>query len=467
VGGGVMVLVVLALALFWPSTVTAPEEAIDSIAVLPFENASNDPDLEYLSDGIADSIISSLSQIADLKVMSSSAVRRYKGATVDAQVVADELGVRAVLVGRVLQSGAALSINVELVDTQDNTQLWGEQYERELAEILDVKREIAKEISEKLRLQLSGEEQSQLAKQGTENPEAYQDYLRGRYHWERRTPESFQLAIDYFNEAIDKDPNYAHAYTGLADTYFLQAVYSGRSVNEFYELELGAAEKALELDDTLAEAHASMGSIKGMHEWDWSTGEEHFRRAIELNPNYFRAHQTYANVLVAQGRLDEAWEEIQRAQTLDPASLQLNDEIGRWLMFKDRYDEAIEHLEGLMERGSWTLIWAYWAKGNYEMAVETAERDYPEISSVLRHVFSGNRLEAETSILGLTTTFQPRTIAMLYAVLGDKDQAIEWLSKAVDEHYHNAIWIKVFPTYAPLRDDPRFQDLLRRMNLEP
>ncbi len=209
VAGGVMVLIILALALFWPSTVTAPGESIDSIAILPFENQSDDPELEYLSDGIADSIISSLSQIADLKVMSSSSVRRYKGATVDPQVVADELGVRAVLVGRVLQSGAALSINVELVDTQDNTQLWGEQYERELAEILDVKQAIAQEISDKLRLQLSGEEQAQLAKQGTTNPEAYQAYLRGQHHLVNRTGEGFDKAIESFNQAIEEDSTYA------------------------------------------------------------------------------------------------------------------------------------------------------------------------------------------------------------------------------------------------------------------
>jgi len=269
---------------------------------LPFENQSDDPELEYLSDGIADSIISSLSQIANLKVMSSNSVRRYKGTTVDPQVVADELGVRAVMMGRILQARDDLSINVELIDTQDNTQLWGGQYERDMAEILDVKQAIAQEISDKLRLQLSREEQAQLAVQGTQNPEAYQAYLKGQYYWNKRTGEGFEKAIEYFNQAIERDSTYAEAYVGLADTYFLQASYAHRTISEVYPLEMAAALKALEIDPTLAEAHTVMGMIK-RHDWDWNGGEAAFKRAIELNPNSFRSHQAYGLALGAQRRL--------------------------------------------------------------------------------------------------------------------------------------------------------------------
>jgi len=479
VGGGAVVLVVLALALFWPSTVTAPEEAIDSIAVLPFENASNDPDLEYLSDGIADSIISSLSQIADLKVMSSSAVRRYKGATVDPQVVAEELGVRAVLVGRVLQSGAALSINVELVDTQDNTQLWGEQYERELAEILDVKQEIAQEISEKLRLQLSGEEQSQLAKQGTENPEAYQDYLRGRFHSNNRSSQELEKGIEYFNEAIQKDPDYAQAYAGLADSYFLQALFGGRTLGEIYQQALSAAQRALDLDDTLAEAHTAMGRLKGSYEWDWSTSEGHLRRAIELNSNYGDAHLTLGTHLARHGRLEEGIAELKKAIAVDPLADQYIVQLGRLHMFNHQYTEAIKQMQKGYEiapnrtSGRGNLVSAYWLNGMYQEAIAESEMidsllDNPnsKFTTFLRELASGNRAEAIETLEnweGLSSSGK----ANRYALLGEKDLAIEWLTKAVDERANTATWAKIEVAFDPLRDDPRFQDLLRRMNLEP
>jgi len=473
VGGGVVVLVILALALFWPSTVTAPGEAIDSIAVLPFENTSNDPEMEYLSDGIADSIISSLSQIANLKVLSSTAVRRYKGKDIDPQVVADELGVRAVLVGRVLQSGAALSINVELVDTQDNTQLWGEQYERELAEILAVKQEIAQEISEKLRLQLSGEEQGQLAKRGTENPEAYQDYLRGRYHSNPASPEK---AIEYFNQAIDKDPNYAQAYSGLADSYILQAVVRGRTIGEFYQRELLAAQKALELDDTLAEAHTSMGRVKGGHGWDWASGEEHLKRAIELNPNYEAAYSSYAHQLSRQGRLNEAIAEMKKALALDPVGMRTNVHLGELLIYNRQYDEAIEQLQKALElradsSAPFFLIRAYWHNGMYEEAIAQAEKlaslgGNQTRPVLLRQVASGNRAEAMRTLENWEG-LSPDRRAAYYAMLGENDMAIEWLTKAVDERYHTVTSAKVEPAFDPLRDDPRFHDLLLRMNLEP
>ena len=477
VGGGVMVLVILAFALFWPSTVTAPGEAIDSIAIVPFENASNDPEMEYLSDGIADSIISSLSQVKNLKVMSSSSVRRYRGTTVDPQVIADELGVRAVMMGRILQAGDNLSINVELIDTQDNTQLWGGQYERDLAEILDVKQEIAQEISEKLRLQLSGEEQAQLAKQGTENPEAYQDYLQGRYHSNKRRPADVAKGIEYFNQAIDKDPNYAQAYSGLADSYFFQVLYAGQTINDLYQRELLAAQKALELDDTLAEAHTSMGRITGMHGWDWSLGEKHLKRAIELNPNYIDAYISYGGLLTRQGRLNEGVEQKEKAVALDPLNITTHNQLGRAFLLSRRYDEAIQQLQVSLEmnpnRGAprGNLGFSYWHNGMYEEAIAQFERlaslgGDETLPIFYRQVASGNRAEAMRTLEnweGLT----PPNKARLYGVLGEKDLAIDWATRAVDERYHGITTAKVDPLFDPLRDDPRFHDLLRRMNLEP
>jgi TolB-like protein/Tfp pilus assembly protein PilF len=479
VAGGVVVLVILALALFWPSTVTAPGEPIDSIAILPFENQSDDPELEYLSDGIADSIISSLSQIANLKVMSSSSVRRYKGTNVESQVVAEELGVRAVMKGRILQARDYLSINVELIDTQDNTQLWGEQYERELAEILDVKQAIAQEISEKLRLQLSGEEQKQLAKRGTQNPEAYQDYLRGRYHSNKRNPEELRRGVEYFNKAIDKDSNYAQAYAGLADAYFLQSLFGGRTSSEIYQPALSAAQKALDLDDTLAEAHTAMGKLKGSYEWDWVASEEHLRRAIELNPNHGDALMTYGLHLARQGQLNEGIVELKKAIEVDPLASAYVTQLGRLLMFNRQYDEAIERLQEAVEinpngtGGRRALVVAYWHNGMYQEAIAGQEAidsllGNPDSlwTTLFPEVASGNRVDA-IMILENWEGSAPIDKVIWYAMLGKKDLAIEWATKAADERDNELTWAKVNPFFDPIRDDPRFHDLLLRMNLEP
>jgi len=476
--GGLAVAVLLLLVLLVPFSATPPEGAIDSIAILPFENMSDDPELEYLSDGIADSIISSLSQIADLRVMSSTSVRRYKGATVDPQVVADELGVRAVLVGRVLQSGAALSINVELVDTQDNTQLWGEQYRRESTEILTLQEDIAREISDRLRLQLSGEEQAQLAKQGTTNPEAYQAYLRGQHHMIPRSADGFEKAIEYFDQAIEEDPTYANAYVGLADTYYLQAQYSHRTIQEVYPLEMAAALKALEINPTLAEAHTVMGQIK-RHDWDWAGADANLKRALELNPNSLRTRQTYGSSLRVRRRFDEALAERRKAQALDPLSVPINTDIGVELLFMKEYDAAIEQLQNTLEldpsfgRATNALMFAYWYKGEHEKAIaqgDNAPASSPfnlQMAVFFRHLLSGNRAEAVRTIENWSSSLQPQNEARFYAILGDKDRAIELLENGLDEGYPGVMWGNAWTAFDPLRSDPRFQALMQRMNLEP
>jgi len=336
--------------------------------------------------------------------------------------------------------------------------------------------DIAREISNKLRLQLSREEQKQLAKRGTQNPDAYQDYLRGRYHSNKRRPKDVERGIEYFKQAIDKDPNYAQAYSGLADSYYFQAVYVGRTINEFYQRELLAAQRALELDDTLAEAHTSMGQIKGSHDWDWATGEEHFKRAIELNSNYAQAHISYGTQLARQGRLKEGIAEVKKVLELDPVSPSANSQLARLLVYDRQFDEVIGLQTIFEETGGSSLYWlslAYWWKGMHEEAIEWAEKRTPVLSNshdpfpvFLRQLATDNRADAMRTIEDWKR-LTPHWRAYYYAWLGEKDLAIEWLTKAIDERYHGVAFTNVNPTYDPLRSDPRFQELLRRMNLAP
>jgi tetratricopeptide (TPR) repeat protein len=404
--------------------------------------------------------------------MSSTSVRRYKGTTPDPQAVAKELDVDVVVVGRVLQASDDLSINVELINTKDNSQLWGGQYERRLADILGVKGEISQEISTILHLELSGEQQEQIAKQGTSNPEAYQDYLQGRYHWNKRTPEGFERALKYFQLAIDKDPNYAQAYSGLSDAYFLQAVYSQRSNKEFYALELEASQRALELDDQLAEAHSSMGGIRAMHDWDWDAGEEHLKRAIQLDPNYFRAYQMYAIVLELQGRSAE-WQEVyNKALTLDPLSNQLAQQHSRFLLSQGDYEGAVQAAERAYEldpdSGGMTgiLVSAYWHAGMRDKAIALSERDGSTRATFLRQVAEGNFGGARETLEALEG-IPDWAKGANYALIGETDLAIEWLTKAVDDRLNSVVFYNSNISYDSIRDDPRFQDLLRRMNLQP
>ena len=474
-----VVVILLALALFVPPTF-APGEAIGSIAVLPFENLSNDPDVEYLSDGTAQSIIYSLSQLSEVKVISFSSVQRYKEQDTSFRQVAEELGVRAVLRGRLNQRGDNLSINVELVDTEDDSVLWGEQYNRELTEILAVQEDIAKEISENLRLQLSGEDQRQLTKQYTQNTEAYQAYLRGRYHWNKRTKEGFETAVRFFDEAIYQDPSYAQAYAGLADAYSLMAFYGHRPLNEGYSLARAAAERSLEIDNRLAEAHASLAYIQMFYDWDWDECEAGYKRGIELNPNYATAHHGYGLFLQIQGQLEEALVEFQKALALDPLSLEISRLVGATLYNNRRYEEAIDQLQKTLEMEPnflmahrW-LTFAYWQSGMHEEAIVQAEKvallggnNFSKLPMFLRQVASDNRLEALRTLENWEVSL-PLERAAQYALLGEADQAIEWLNKAVEERFPpTPIALRVDPFLDPLRDDPRFQDLLRRVNLEP
>jgi TolB-like protein/predicted Ser/Thr protein kinase len=481
VAGGVMVLVILALALSGPFTAT-PEEAIDSIAVLPFENASNDPEMEYLSDGIAGSIVDSLTRLKSLRVMPTSSVARYKGQDISPGTVAEDLGIRAVLTGTVVQRGDDLSLRVELVDTVEDRLLWGEQYNRKFTETLALQEEIAREISEKLRLEITGEEERQLSKRGTQNPEAYDAYLKGRYYWNnQKTPDGLEKAMEHFDQAIGLDPNYAQAYAGLAETYYLQAMFGIRTVEDVYELEMSAAQKALQLDADLAEAHVAMASIKGMHDWDWSTAETEYKRAIELNPNSVRAHHGYSYFLQIHRRFDEALAEAKKARELDPLALQVNSSIGEILLHKREYDEAIEQLKETLEidpsyplANAW-LVEAYRANGEREQAMAHVEKWQPDspprffpwpYMALVRHTLSGNRVEA-IRILESATEIWPQVEARAYMRLGETDRAIEVVTSAIDEGDLSIAVVNFWPEFDPLREDPRFQEQLRRMDLEP
>src|SRR5712692_9807975 len=324
------------------------EVAIDSIAVLPFVNQNRDPDTDYLSDGLTESIINSLSQLSNLRVIPSTSVSHYKAKEIEPLAAGKELGVRAILTGRILQRGDNLMVSAALIDVRDNKQLWGEQYNRKVADALAVQQEISREISERLRTKLSGEEQKQLTRRDTSNPEAYSFYLKGRYYWNKRTAENLSKAMEQFQQAADKDPNYALAYVGLADCYGLLEEYAGTPTSEAIPKAKAFAERALQLDDSLAEARTSLAGAY-QHLWQWQQSEEEFRRAIELNPNYATAHQWYSLLLRDTGRVDQSLTESKRAQELDPLSLVIGQSLAVGYLFQGDVNAAIEQARRVID----------------------------------------------------------------------------------------------------------------------
>jgi TolB-like protein/DNA-binding winged helix-turn-helix (wHTH) protein/Flp pilus assembly protein TadD len=454
---------------------------ITSIAVLPFANETGDPNAEYLSDGISESLINSLSQLPGVKVIARSSAFKYKGREVDLKEVAKALGVEAILAGRVTQRGENLSISVELVNASDKTQMWGEQYDRKMSDLLAIQREIASEIVEKLKPKVSGEEK-RAAKHYTESNEAYQLYLKGRFHWNKRTAEALKKSIEYFNQAIDKDPSFALAYAGLADSY----VVPGNRLppREAMPKAKAAAMRALELDDTLAEAHASLGRVFAAYDWDWPNAEKEYKRAIELNPRYATAHQWYGGYLSVIGRSNEAIAERKRAVELEPLSLVINFELGVAFYYDRDYDRAIEQFQKTLELDQNFapahnfLPAAYEQKGMYNEAIAEFKKAIPltagsesSLSKAgLGHVYglSGKKNEARTLLDELkqisAQEFLPATsVALIYAGLGEKDQAFVWLDKGYEQRAFQLQWIKLDPRWDSLRSDPRFQDLTRRM----
>ncbi len=454
---------------------------INSIAVMPFENKNSDADTEYLSDGLAESVIFRLTQIPDLRVSPTSSVMRYKGKETDIAKIANELGVDAVMTGRLTKRGDNLNITVELVDARTNKSLWGEQYERKLSELLTTQREIVAEIVGKLQLKLSGESEQKLAKKYTVNPEAYQAYLKGRYYWNRRTADGMRRAIEQFDLAVQKDPNYALAYVGLADSYGIASTLLGMSVKESLPQAKAYANKALEIDNSLGEAHATLGLINS-HLWNWAEAENAFKRSIELNPNYASAQHWYARLLNTLGRKDEALAEIKRANEIDPLSMVIISNVAGFYREMGDYKSAIEQCNKIIEIDpSYIVVYAGLAeiyldqKRSAEALAEVEKaRDIPSISIELSgraYAQLGRRNEALAVIKQLEEGFAKGNngaatgVARVYVVLGDKEKTFEWLEKAFQARDTDLPRSRLGATFDPVRDDPRFKDLLKRMNL--
>ena len=455
--------------------------AIQSIAVLPFENQSQDPETEYLSDGVTESIINSLAQLPNVRVIARSSVFRYKGQKIDPVKAGQELGVQAVLTGRLVQRGDSLTISTELLDVRENKQLWGEQYNEKVADILSMQRAIAGQISNHLRLKLSGSDQNRVTRSYTQNADAYQLYLKGRFLWNKRTAESLEKSIEYFNQAIEKDPTYALAYAGLADSWYSRGWYRHVEPKQAYEKARAAANKALELDPRLAEGHAILAAIKTVYDWDWQGAEREFKLAIELNPSYATAHQRYSLFLPALGRFDEAIAEARKARDVDPLALPVNENLGDILYLARRYDEAIEQLRKTLELdpnygvAHGTLAKVYEAQGKYEeLLEERLKGSSPETVAELRKVFAASGIKGvwrnRLNVLlerSKTAYVSPADIALFYTRLNDRDQAFAWLEKAMAERSINFNYLVADPRFDNLRGDPRLAALLRRVGLEP
>ena len=463
---------------------TRTRKAIDSLAVLPLINESNDPNTEYLSDGITESIINSLSKLPKLRVVPRSTVFRYKGNQADLQEIGSRLGVRAIFAGRVQQIGSSLIIKTELVDIANEAQIWGEQYRREMIDIFTLQVEIAENISEKLRLKLSGEEKKQLAKCCAVNTEAFQFYLKGRYFvTTKRTEEWIKKGIRYFQKAIDLDPNYALAYSGIAEAYgFLASSTGGWSPRKAYPKSKVAAFKALELDDTLGEAHCSLGFSYLLYDWDFAEAERQFSRAIVLSPNYPNAHDGYGFYLKAVGRHAEAIEKCKAAQKLDLLSPFAHVSLGYAYYFARDYDRAIDECNKALEMDKYStfayrnLGLAYLQQGKFESATGALGKAATFSSGGLAfesylgfaYAAAGKKTEAIETLANLRDIAKQRYVsaynfAMIHLGLGEFDDAIEWLEKAVEERSGFLPFLNVEPMLDPLRENSRFQDLLRRI----
>ena len=456
-----------------------------SIAVLPFENASGNADPEYLSDGISEALINSLSDLQQLKVIARSTAFRYKGKQIDPQAVGRELKVQTVLMGVVRQTGDRLNVQVDLVDATTGAQLWGQEYERKLMDVVAVKQTLVREVTEKLRLKLTGEQQQRLTQRDPANPESYQFYLRGRYYWNKRTAENVKKAIDQFQQAADKDPNYALAYVGLADCFLLQEDYVGIPATETYPKAKAFAQRALQLDDSLAEAHTSLAYVY-TNLWEWEQAEEEFKRSIKLNSNYSTAPHWYSICLLGLGRIDDAMAEIKRAHELDPLSPVIGTTLTYAYFAEGDVNASIAQCKTVIDldpnypRAHEYLGLGYLKQGRYSEAIAELEKAV-ELSGKERrplrdlgygYAISGKRAEALAILKDLEVKYEnhqaiAQDFAAVYAGLGEKDRAFAWLEKDFQARSGLLAWIRWAPPFEPLRGDPRYVDLLRRMGLQP
>jgi serine/threonine protein kinase/tetratricopeptide (TPR) repeat protein len=457
---------------------------IDSIAVLPFENASRVAEHEYLGDGIAGSLINILATIPKLRVMAQSTVFRYRGRGTDAQAVGRELNVRAVLTGRIMQSGGALRIGTELVDVATGSRLWGGQYDRKLGDIFAIQDEISNEISGALRLKLTRAEKKRLTKRQTVDAEAYRLYLKGRHHWNKWTEDGFYKAIEYFQQAVEKDPGYALAFTGLADSYVLLGWNSYLPPKDAFPKAKRAAMGALRLDPDLGEAHTSDAAVLWLHDWRWPEAEIEFKRSLALSPSHPTASHWYAEYLMTMGRHAEAVERMKSSQELDPLSLIISVAIGWAFYMARRYEEAIEQFRRTVELDPnypvtyWILGLVLRKMGRYEMAVAEGEKGVklsggsPLMNAALAQTLAaaGRKKEAIRILDELMELAKQKYVASyffagIYVGLGEEDRAMEYLEKSYEEHSHWLMYLHMDPSMDGLRSNPRLQDLLRRVGL--
>jgi serine/threonine protein kinase/Tfp pilus assembly protein PilF len=459
---------------------------IDSVAVLPFANVSGDANADYLSDGITESLIANLTRVPELKVKSRNSAFRYKGKDVDMQKVGNALGVSALVSGRLTARGDSIEVSAELTNVRDNTEIWGQHYSGRSTEIISLQQQIAGDIAGKLHSKLTTSERLQVTKQGTQNPEAYELYLQGRYSWNKRTSADLGTAISYFNQAIAKDPGYALAYSGLADAYSTLPAYGG-APSEYYPKSNAAARRALALDASLAHPHAILGASEMEYDWDFAGGEAEYQKALELDPNDATAHQWHAeDISSIGGREQEALAEVNRAHQLDPQSLIISQSLGGVHLWARHYDEAIVVCQKVAKenpafaeaRGC--LARAYWGKRMYPQVIEewvaygqlSGDRNNSDFGSAMEQGFrsagwkgaltQGIKVRHAQRKMGYSSAYE---IATLYAGLGDKDRAFQWLNTAYQERDHGLEKLKIDFLLDPLRSDPRFAGLVRKVGL--
>ncbi len=460
---------------------------IDSIAVMPFTNGGGDANTDYLSDGITESLIDNLAHVPDLKVKSRNTVFHYKGKDVDAQKAGNELGVSALVVGRIVPRGDSIEVSAELTDVRDSTVIWGQQYSGKNADIISLQKQIAGDIAEKLRSKLNVAEKQQVTKQGTQNPEAYELYLKGRYAWNKRTLADLETAISYFNQAIAKDPGYAMAYLGLADAYSVLPSHGGTPSEDFPKAN-AAARKALELDTTLAHPHAVLGANEMDYDWDFAGGEAEYKKALALDPSDATAHHWYANdIALIGGREQQALAEINRAHQLDPLSPVISESVGYVHIWARQYDEAIAVCQKVAnENPTFGIVHdeclapAYWGKRVYPRVIAewktwgqlSGDPNESAFASAVEQGFRSAGWKGALSKGIEARQAQRKTghssayeIAELYADLGDKDQAFRWLSTAYQERDNSMVALKTDFLFDPIRSDPRFAELVRKVGL--
>ena len=476
------VLVVGAGLWFYRANHSSAGGLLDSVAVLPFANGGGDPDTEYLSDGITESVINSLSHLSQLRVVPRSTVFRYKGKESTPEKIGQELNVRAVVTGRVTRRGDTFVVSAELMNVARESQVWGEQYSKKLADIQGIQEDISKAIAANLRIELNGKEEREIAKRDTENPEAYRLYLQGRYYWNQRTNEGVKKGLEYFQQAIEKDPGYALAYAGVADSYAVgNGEYLGLTPQEARPKAKAAALKALELDDSLAEAHTTLADTYLYYDWDFPKAQQEFLRAIAANPNYPTAHQWYAEYLYAVGRFDEAIAEARRAQELDPLSVAINGSVAETYYYARKYDQAIEAYKATQKMdpnfisGHTGLALTYERKKMYPEAVAEWQAvvqlsGNPAAASLLGETYKNSGYQGflqaslDGSLKAPVQSVPSWRIASLYAQMGKKNEALTWLEKAYAERGGGMVRLKSDPEFDSLRSEPGFVAIIRRMN---